>query len=501
MKTILTVSIILNIAFLVIGNNDMKLLNLRGAHHSHQHARGDSNKLSSDIQVSRLLKDEDDIDDYYDDDEPDDNGGDDDDDDYYDDDKNGDVNGGDNDHGGAEKNGDHYNNDDINNDPGAEWGNHDYNDDNEIDEDEHGENDGSDYDYDYDYDYDDDDKIGDDGGDGDNNNYKINDENNDNDYTDNTISTNPMKPRTKNGLIKEDGGDIDDDKFGNTAGIKHEEDEINIDNYISDSKGSPIENNIRSTQIRNYRDGKALLINVHITHHGGTTFCGIMKKIGPAPSFACNGGDNWNFTIPKSGHFPWTFNETSEYIPIVRKHFHMIGWEFGHKHDQPMSETDWENPLLVSVLIVKDPIARQFSGSTNLNNIYGSSDNRTQSAWWEYVQLSGSNNFALDKLSPRPCPSGKDTPLACLEAAQDLVKRFTFVIDIECLDESMAILADQLGWSLPPANQHGHHSHPSSAERLGNETLHEWLRQRNRRDIELYEWAKDRAVLNCSALS
>ena len=56
MKTILTVSIILNIAFLVIGNNDMKLLNLRGAHHSHQHARGDSNKLSSDIQVSRLLK-------------------------------------------------------------------------------------------------------------------------------------------------------------------------------------------------------------------------------------------------------------------------------------------------------------------------------------------------------------------------------------------------------------------------------------------------------------
>jgi len=410
MKIALTVSILLNIGLLSIANNDDKLLNLRGARHSHQSVHGDSsNKLSGDagdVQVSRLLKkegvngddDDDENEDNYDDDEIDDDADDADafnDDNYYDDDETGDAN------------------------------------------DDHGDNDD---------DYYDDDKIDTDVGDDHSDDDEISDENDDDDYSDNETD------------------------------------------------------NIRNKQIRNYRHGKALLINIHITHHGGTTFCHEMKALGPAPEKACNGGSNWNFTVPQPLDRPWNFNETSEYIPIVREHFHMIGWEFGFKPKRPLSDTDWENPLLVSVLIVKDPIVRLFTSSSNAVKKYGDSDHRNQSAWWEYAQLSLANNFALHKLSPKRCvQSGKDTPLECLEAAQDLVKRFTFVIDIACLDESMAVLADELGWTLPPPKPHK--THPSSAERLGNETLHEWLRQRNRRDIELYEWAKDRAVLNCSALS
>jgi len=60
MKIALTVSILLNIGLLSIANNDDKLLNLRGARHSHQSVHGDSsNRLSGDagdVQVSRLLK-------------------------------------------------------------------------------------------------------------------------------------------------------------------------------------------------------------------------------------------------------------------------------------------------------------------------------------------------------------------------------------------------------------------------------------------------------------
>jgi len=431
MKIALTVSILLNIGLLSIANNDDKLLNLRGARHSHQSVHGDSsNRLSGDagdVQVSRLLKkegvngadDDDDNEDNYDDHEIDDDADDADafnDDNYYDDDETGDVDGGDN--GDADA----------------------FNDDN----------------------YYDDDEIGDDASD--------------------------------------DHGDNDDDKIDTDVGDDHSDDDEISDENDDDDYSDNETDNIRNKQIRNYRHGKALLINIHITHHGGTTFCHEMKALGPAPEKACNGGSNWNFTVPQPLDRPWNFNETSEYIPIVREHFHMIGWEFGFKPKRPLSDTDWENPLLVSVLIVKDPIVRLFSSDSGTVKKYGDSDHRNQSAWWEYAQLPLTNNFALHKLSPKRCvQSGKDTPLECLEAAQDLVKRFTFVIDIACLDESMAVLADELGWTLPPPKPHK--THPSSAERLGNETLHEWLRQRNRRDIELYEWAKDRAVLNCSALS
>jgi len=181
----------------------------------------------------------------------------------------------------------------------------------------------------------------------------------------------------------------------------------------------------------------------------------------------------------------------------------MIGWEFGHKPARPLYGTDWENPLLVSVLIVKHPIDRLFGGSSVINRKYGHSDTRTQAAWWEYVTSNDgskrTNNYALNTLSPRPCPAAENTPIECLEAAQELVKRFTFVIDVACLDESMGILADRLGW--PAQEMRPHNSHPSAAERLGNATLHEWLIRRNQRDIELYEWAKERAVLKCSELN
>jgi len=50
---------------------------------------------------------------------------------------------------------------------------------------------------------------------------------------------------------------------------------------------------IKQKQIENYRNEKALMINVHATHHAGTTFCGLMGRHGInggiAPGFVCMG--------------------------------------------------------------------------------------------------------------------------------------------------------------------------------------------------------------------
>ena len=56
----------------------------------------------------------------------------------------------------------------------------------------------------------------------------------------------------------------------------------------TEAQSSPVDLNAnKQLQIANYVDGTALLLNVHITHHAGTSVCHLMKKLGPAPGFAC----------------------------------------------------------------------------------------------------------------------------------------------------------------------------------------------------------------------
>ena len=47
-------------------------------------------------------------------------------------------------------------------------------------------------------------------------------------------------------------------------------------------------------------------------------------------------------------------------------------------------------------------------------------------------------------------------------------------------------------------DKHFHHVHVGSVrERLNNDTLYEYLQQRFRRDIELYEWSKNQSIIQC----
>ena len=86
-----------------------------------------------------------------------------------------------------------------------------------------------------------------------------------------------------------------------------------------------------------YKQGKALMLNVHITHHAGTTFCSKIGRLGPAPQFACMSGDNWPQNI--SNQIPWSHNATAGMVESLRKYFHMVSWEF---HLQHLETTNWE---------------------------------------------------------------------------------------------------------------------------------------------------------------
>ncbi|KAL3938027.1 MAG: hypothetical protein SGARI_001904 [Bacillariaceae sp.] len=82
----------------------------------------------------------------------------------------------------------------------------------------------------------------------------------------------------------------------------------------------------KQQQILNYREGEALMVNIHFTHQGGTTMCGILghsaQPNGPkgTPKFACM-GDKDNVTkgaYPKGN--PWPYDETATNIEKLLGH-------------------------------------------------------------------------------------------------------------------------------------------------------------------------------------
>ncbi|EED89537.1 predicted protein [Thalassiosira pseudonana CCMP1335] len=252
---------------------------------------------------------------------------------------------------------------------------------------------------------------------------------------------------------------------------------------------------IRLQQIENYKRGNALLLNIHITHHAGTTVCEAMKSIGPTPENACNMGSEWPVNVTKSR--PWTFDETAPNALELRKYYHMISWEHGIVPKIPLEDVDWENPHLVSMIVMKDPIDRRLAGDGGIIRKYGKEEGRTMEQWHGFAADTTYVNFMLTRLTPDACgKEGENTTIECLENAKALLERITFVLDVECLSDGMDALAQQLGFA--PPNLRKGKSHPSAKERIPEEVIYDLLLKRNRRDIELYEWSKGLSLVNCS---
>lgn len=270
---------------------------------------------------------------------------------------------------------------------------------------------------------------------------------------------------------------------------------------------------IASQQIANYRAGTGLIINLHITHHAGTSVCGIIghaPSTDGAPSGFCNhprDEDHVNMTVYPN-YDPWEYNKTAENIRIVRQYFHMIGWEHSHAPKLPLSTTHWEDKNLVSIFVAREPISRLLAGDgwvqQNFPGVaHGDGD---EDEWWRYANWThNTNNFALSILAGHGCCQGANTNRSHLQAAKALLKRFTFVLDLACLTEGLQEIANQLGIELEQRRlaelkrelNHSNHTHASNQERIPYPAVYEYLLERNRLDIELYEWTKTISLVRC----
>jgi hypothetical protein len=163
------------------------------------------------------------------------------------------------------------------------------------------------------------------------------------------------------------------------------------------------------------------------------------------------------------------------------------------------------------MIVMRHPLERFLSKKTCIyHGIVGDhppeDDNGTQAQlWWNLANAKCADNYALGVLGPhRNCKNGTDTGIDCLEGAKALLRRFTFVIDKACLDESLVELGRQLHLDVegaPPAKiGGGKHAHDplTPRERMQNDTLYEYLEDKFRRDIELYEWSKTQSIVQCN---
>jgi hypothetical protein len=162
---------------------------------------------------------------------------------------------------------------------------------------------------------------------------------------------------------------------------------------------------------------------------------------------------------------------------------------------------------MVSVLVMRDPIDRALAGDYDMGVKYPmiwSWSNGSLDDWWRFAhEEKHNNNYALSILSSDwACCNGSDTNPIYLDMAKTLLQRFTFVIDIACMKESLEQLASILGIELGHSEYYFQKSHPRIPleERIPYPEVLEYLKEKNKLDIELYEWSKSVSLVNCQAL-
>lgn len=258
----------------------------------------------------------------------------------------------------------------------------------------------------------------------------------------------------------------------------------------------------KKLQINNYIKGKALALTIHITHHAGTSLCRAMRRVGPAPAFVCMGkGKTGTWPENTTTSWPWGYEETGPNIEKLRPFFHFMSWEFkdwkGSLHN-----TNWDHENLVSMIPMRHPIDRFLAigkcGPFH-EKIHGDPDEVQQEIYWEYANSKCADNYALRVLSNRSdCVKGFDTSQECLESAKNLLRKFTFILNQDCFDDSLVAMGKIL--HIPSYTFSDMKNRPkikSARDRINNDTLYEFLLHRFRRDIELYEWSKSRSIMIC----
>jgi len=336
-----------------------------------------------------------------------------------------------------------------------------------------------------------------------------------------------------------------------------------------------ITDTIKKGQLENYRNGKALLLNIHATHHAGTSLCSVIGRSGgsvsskrypeSSPSFACwfdkDGVSNSIYSPTGKRTFlkttPVKFNDTDNYIEAMRPHFHMVSWEYDGVDQmiRNISETNWEHPDLVSVAITREPISRLMAGGSYTKRHYPGYNRLglSHAGWWDYASNPDriqTDNFFFRIIEGTP-PNGNlgnsrrrwqrtekgkhfiysddnlptveelrerfDLDSKKYEHAVDVLNRFTVVLDIACLDQGLVALGNLLNLNttfvddkIEKLGERRKHPKPKSKEekniikmlppreQIGYDDVYEYLLEKNKLDIKLYEYSKTISLVDCN---
>jgi hypothetical protein len=346
---------------------------------------------------------------------------------------------------------------------------------------------------------------------------------------------------------------------------------------VTNTNTNTITITIKQQQIENYRSGSALLLNLHPTHHGGTSFCGIIGRTGGpvasneypkiAPSFAC-WQDSDHKVSSNSSVYPFhtkrlflastpvKHDETGTYIKTILPHFHMTSWEYDgvDEMQRNVSETSWEHPDLVSVVITREPLSRLLAGGQKIKRLYPGYNMGTLShaGWWDYasnpkvyqtdnfffriiegtkrkmsakVNISKmretvkiSNNewiYTEDNLPSLESLRGSfDLDESHYNKAVEILNRFTVVLDIACLDDGFVALGSLLGLNTTSVDLRRQRSNAkrerkairkpnkkmTTQERIGYDDVYDYLVEKLQWDTKLYEYSKTISLVNCNSL-
>lgn len=262
------------------------------------------------------------------------------------------------------------------------------------------------------------------------------------------------------------------------------------------------------------------MINVHVTHHAGTTFCGVMKNVLPTafhdnttvPQFACMGPKpTSNKQVANAMIHPWdnTHTTATSNIRLIRSMFHMVSWEYGQHPKPSLQVTDWENSQLLSVYIGRDPMSRMLADSAKSNRYFPNLfiyKNATADDLWEFAYHDYTDNYNLHVLTdydPKQCCFDDETNTTNIkhyETAIDLLQRFTIILDQDCLNKGIAAVADLLGMEIPANVLRDAKSHDTPRERIGNDDVYEYLAHKNEMDIKVYKWVQENSLIDCSEI-
>ena len=77
------------------------------------------------------------------------------------------------------------------------------------------------------------------------------------------------------------------------------------------------------------------------------------------------------------------------------------------------------------------------------------------------------------------------------------MKRFTVVLDQDCFDDNLLELASVLNLTYKPTHLPVKSEIPAR-DRFHNDTLYEYMLEKNTMDLRLYEWSKNLSLVQCN---